>query len=184
MEWYRWIAHYQATIHDTDTRTVEKLAILQQHLRGNCRILAAQVSGSGEEEYKEVLRQLKITCGRKDIMRLGHIQVFKLLNPKKRRWGISDEICDRGTIAPLRPKSTRRRLWRRHHWNDVRKAISRRKKRMEPRTKRWDRNSRTKRLRRLAERNSKQLRRCLRIDKGIHRTAVQSKRSRNNRIGK
>ena len=63
-------------------RVEEKLATLQQHLKGNCKSLA-QMSGGGEEEYKEVLRKLKKTCGRKDNMRIGHMHALKLLNPKK-----------------------------------------------------------------------------------------------------
>ena len=34
MKWYRWIGLYQATIHDTNMRTAEKLAVLQHIASG------------------------------------------------------------------------------------------------------------------------------------------------------
>uniref|UniRef100_A0A5S6Q9W9 Uncharacterized protein n=1 Tax=Trichuris muris TaxID=70415 RepID=A0A5S6Q9W9_TRIMR len=60
----------------------EKLAVLRSSLKGDCRDLVYGLGG-GEDAYKEALRSLKASCGRRDVIRAAHLQDLDRLVPGK-----------------------------------------------------------------------------------------------------
>ena len=82
MKWFEWISLFKALVHDAGQSPAEKLAILKRNPKGYCKKLA-QGFGGGEPEYKEALLRLKQECGRRDVMRIGHLQKLNTLHLEK-----------------------------------------------------------------------------------------------------
>ncbi|KFD60548.1 hypothetical protein M514_27252 [Trichuris suis] len=79
-QWFAWIDLFKALVHDTAMSPGEKLAILRNSLKGDCRDLVYALGG-GEDAYKEALRSLKARCGRRDVIRAAHLQALYKLDP-------------------------------------------------------------------------------------------------------
>ncbi|KFD48451.1 hypothetical protein M513_10669 [Trichuris suis] len=81
-KWFSWIDLFKALVHDTAMSPGEKLAVLRSSLKGDCRDLVYGLGG-GEDAYKEALRSLKVSCGRRYVIRAAHLQALDRLGPGK-----------------------------------------------------------------------------------------------------
>lgn len=78
VDWFRWIGLFHALVHRTHKDPVEKLAILQNHLTGDCAYLVHGLH-SDENDYKEALLRLRRDVGRRDVMRSAILQALDKL---------------------------------------------------------------------------------------------------------
>ena len=82
LEWFSWIGIFKALVHDARRSPDEKLVILRCHLKGKCLDVVANLGG-GIDAYKEALKRLQATCGRRIVLRTAHLKMLDQLDPGK-----------------------------------------------------------------------------------------------------
>ncbi len=80
LEWFSWIGIFKALVHDARRSPDEKLAILRCHLKGECFDVVAK-PGGGVDAYKEALKKLQGTRGRRIVLRTAHLKMLDQLDP-------------------------------------------------------------------------------------------------------
>ena len=80
LTWFEWIDMFRCLVHESGRPAGEKLALLKRSLKGPCQDIVYGLGG-GDEAYKEALIRLKVTCGRRDVMRTVHINTIDSLEP-------------------------------------------------------------------------------------------------------
>ena len=69
-------------VHDTNLSPGEKLGLLKNNLKGKPGNIVYGLGG-GENAYREALRRLRETCGRRDLLRAAQLQAIDKLDPGK-----------------------------------------------------------------------------------------------------
>ncbi|XP_057379669.1 uncharacterized protein LOC130701908 [Daphnia carinata] len=78
IDWFCWIDLFKVLVHETPKSPGEKLTILKGHLTGECQ-MTVKTLGGGEPAYKEALKRLKQSFGRRDVLRVAHLQALERL---------------------------------------------------------------------------------------------------------